>query len=540
MRDWHLLSFVGFALQASSTPAQDVTGTSLLVQRENAWIRLEPLGASGLSTRLDLVAARTGGTVGGFTLQATGDRANGDGVPLDSLTILQSHANAGGNRQQVVFSLDQAFAPRAFFPGKVEVGSSLAVQNGGASVALRPLGSSGLATRLELVAPSAGGGGEGFVFQALGDRPNGDGAKTEALTILQDHPAALGSRQHVVFSLSETFQPQAYFPGKVGIGSASPIHPLEVLGHGGALAHFEDDGTPGAHSVLEIKSTQPNGSIAINFLNAAGGADGQISYRPNDDHSLVMRTAGAERLRIDSNGSVGIGTAAPQRPLHVHGAEVHVSGAFGGYSFNDRSAGPEFDSGPQGGSRWELYASGGSARLWSSGDKLVVDPAGNVTALGKLSCQIVEIRSDRHAKNVQGPVDSSSVLARLVEMPIYRWSFTNAPTEEHLGPMAQDFRAAFQLGNTETHIALADEVGVGLAAIQELHSQLETALQEKDEEIDHLRAECARLREQGKADQARLSARLEAIERSLAGGSTQNANRAVPASSAENNLAGNP
>ncbi|MEO8740656.1 MAG: hypothetical protein ABI537_13275, partial [Casimicrobiaceae bacterium] len=53
----------------------------------------------------------------------------------------------------------------------------------------------------------------------------------------------------------------------------------------------------------------------------------------------------------------------------------------------------------------------------------------------------------------------------------------------HMGPMAQDFRAAFGLGETDTGISTVDADGVALAAIQGLNQKL----LQKDREIGQLR-----------------------------------------------------
>jgi len=37
----------------------------------------------------------------------------------------------------------------------------------------------------------------------------------------------------------------------------------------------------------------------------------------SDAQPLVFKTRGAEHLRIDTNGNVGIGTTAPAHPLHL-------------------------------------------------------------------------------------------------------------------------------------------------------------------------------------------------------------------------------
>jgi hypothetical protein len=63
--------------------------------------------------------------------------------------------------------------------------------------------------------------------------------------------------------------------------------------------------------------------------------------------------------------------------------------------------------------------------------------------------------------------------------------------------VAEDFRAAFQLGDGQT-ISNVDADGVTMAAIQGLHQLLEeqqTALERKDQEMADLRSRLAALEE---------------------------------------------
>jgi hypothetical protein len=91
--------------------------------------------------------------------------------------------------------------------------------------------------------------------------------------------------------------------------------------------------------------------------------------------------------------------------------------------------------------------------------------------------------SDRNAKENFKVVDPTLVLEKVSALPMTTWNFKGDPDALHLGPMAQDFRAAFGLGVNETSIATVDEAGVALAAIQALKRQL-----------DEMRAENAALR----------------------------------------------
>jgi len=83
-------------------------------------------------------------------------------------------------------------------------------------------------------------------------------------------------------------------------------------------------------------------------------------------------------------------------------------------------------------------------------------------------------------------VDAREILDKVTELPLSSWNFKgdNADTR-HLGPMAQDFHAAFGLGNTDKGIATTDLDGVALAAIQGLNQRMK----DKDREIAALRAE---------------------------------------------------
>lgn len=98
--------------------------------------------------------------------------------------------------------------------------------------------------------------------------------------------------------------------------------------------------------------------------------------------------------------------------------------------------------------------------------------------------------SDRNAKTDLRPVDAGEVLSRVVALDITTWRYKHDGAEvRHLGPMAQDFKAAFGLWNTDRMIFPLDAAGVSLAAIQGLHRRLVAAEAENDE----LRARLDRL-----------------------------------------------
>ena len=57
-----------------------------------------------------------------------------------------------------------------------------------------------------------------------------------------------------------------------------------------------------------------------------------------------------------------------------------------------------------------------------------------------------------------------------MSIPISTWYYRSQnPSIRHIGPMAQDFHAAFKVGQDDRYISTVDENGVALAAIQELY-----------------------------------------------------------------------
>ena len=80
--------------------------------------------------------------------------------------------------------------------------------------------------------------------------------------------------------------------------------------------------------------------------------------------------------------------------------------------------------------------------------------------------------SDRTRKTDIQEVDTKDVLAQVAALPVTTWRFkTDDEDIRHMGPMSQDFHAAFGLGVNELTIAPVDGVGVALAAIKALDTQ---------------------------------------------------------------------
>ena len=134
--------------------------------------------------------------------------------------------------------------------------------------------------------------------------------------------------------------------------------------------------------------------------------------------------------------------------------------------------------------------------------------------------------SDRNAKENFEPVDPQAVLEGVVQLPITTWNYkAEDDSIRHMGPVAQDFYAAFGLGDSDKAIATVDADGVALAAIQGLYAQnqaleaenaqLRARVEELEQENAAQQEQIDALRQENAAQQAQidaLEARLAALE----------------------------
>lgn len=175
------------------------------------------------------------------------------------------------------------------------------------------------------------------------------------------------------------------------------------------------------------------------------------------------------------NDRVGIGTDNPQAPLHIQQTvgEPNIrletlDTAAVKFQLKNSAGEWEFIAGPVGAFNFN--------RVGQAGNQFVFAPWGSLIIQGTLSQG-----SSRTFKKDFTPVDGSKILEKVSELPLSEWSYKQEDVR-HLGPMAEDFRAAFGLGADPKHLAPGDVAGIALAAIQELN----VSLQEKDARIEEL------------------------------------------------------
>ena len=126
-----------------------------------------------------------------------------------------------------------------------------------------------------------------------------------------------------------------------------------------------------------------------------------------------------------------------------------------------------------------LITTPGSISLTSASSAIncsgTIFSAGNITTSGNVIAHGVTLSSDRNVKENFAPLDTKAILEKVAGLPLTEWNYkTDNKDVQHIGPMAQDFHAVFDLNGTDDkHISVVDEGGVALAAIQGLNQKLE-------------------------------------------------------------------
>lgn len=320
--------------------------------------------------------------------------------------------------------------------------------------------------------------------------------------------------------------------GNVGIGTATPNQPLTVNG------------------IIQAGVTGNNGQI--NF----GGANEYIGSN-NAGHLVAIGTNGSERMRIDSSGSMGIGTT------NLGGSSLTVVGQTGSNGYGELllyagSGGPwtRVLSNILGGNYNPLAASGDHAIIFSNGTagtgSLLIAPwsassaglkmasNGNVTITGSgTTCTIgngtgtTSCTSDRRLKDHIEPIAGALEKLMLIRGVTYHWRDPAKAALEHIGVIAQDVEKAFpqavdEVSNTALVTAKTVDYAVLVAPMIEGMRELKhdndslvlrTAALEKDLKVanDNITGLCTMLRAQRgaidalRAENAALSRRVESL-----------------------------
>jgi hypothetical protein len=222
--------------------------------------------------------------------------------------------------------------------------------------------------------------------------------------------------------------------GNVGIGTTGPSAKLDV-----------------AASLDAIHGTSTGGAIGVYGLSGNTGVYGDATGNGEGVHGRSAGNGAAVNGTSTGGGTGVYGTSASGWAGYFTG-NVGVTGSLEadsvrGFSTHGLAA---------------VYGRNDSGTGWAGYFQ------GNVYISGTLSTP-----SDRNVKRDFAAVDTRQVLEKVARMAIQTWAYTNSAGIRHLGAVAQDFKAAFELGADDKSIATVDADGVALAAIQGLNQKLE-------------------------------------------------------------------
>lgn len=305
--------------------------------------------------------------------------------------------------------------------------------------------------------------------------------------------------------------------GRVGFKTSTPVVELHSRDGDTPTLRLEQDGSSGfTPQTWDMAGNETNFFVR----DVSNGSTLPLRIRPAAPSNSVF---------IDVDGDVGLGTSSPGTLPHGGDASVHIRRTDGNaslfieeassttatrslmelanngvvrFDLTDTSTAPADDS-------WRFVNNATGFQFNRAGTgfaEMVIEDDGDVVIEQDLTVNgtiFGTVSSSRDYKHEVEPVDARQVLARVAEMPISTWRYdlgTDVDDERHLGPMAEDFHAAFGLGRDEKSISLVDYSGVALAAIQGLYEVVD----ERDERIEELEAQNRVLLE-----------RLERIERRL-------------------------
>ncbi|MGH8733441.1 MAG: tail fiber domain-containing protein, partial [Burkholderiales bacterium] len=281
--------------------------------------------------------------------------------------------------------------------------------------------------------------------------------------------------------------------GRVGFNTSNPGASLHISGTA------TQDLAAGMGPDLALGPAFNFGYAAATF----GRSAGFFNVRPDaaataPNPSLRFMTADVQRMIVTNTGNVGIGTGSPDEKLHVEGSDgdttLKVEETNG--TATAREMVEVINNGDPAiilknsasADRWSIGV-GGTDFLWNNQNSANTEmqlngSSGNLAIEGLLSQG-----SSRTIKTGIAPVNAKDVLARVAALPLAEWQYKTDLGVRHVGPMAEDFYAAFGFGADDAHISPSDQAGVALAAVQALNQ----AVSDKNAEISELKARLAAL-----------------------------------------------
>ncbi len=310
------------------------------------------------------------------------------------------------------------------------------------------------------------------------------------------HPAKAAFRAGEVSS----GVPTAWNDNNVGPNSAA--FGLDTVAGGWAsLATGNGTTAGGAYSVAFGSSTLSSGTASVAFGNSTSASGdnslaGGLSTTASGVQSVALgqgtraaafnATALGFSTQALGNQSIAGGQNAIARgvgSVALNNAETTVA-ATASFAWGDYSTVTPIVADTAG--QFKVRATGGVRFVTNAADTAGVVLFGGNSAWSSIS--------DRNMKRDFRDLHGEDVLARLARMPVTEWSYKAQDASiRHMGPMAQDFHAAFGLGEDPLRISTIDADGVALAAAHALEARTRATNERLTREVEALRERLAQL-----------------------------------------------
>ena len=280
--------------------------------------------------------------------------------------------------------------------------------------------------------------------------------------------------------------------GNVGIGTATPGDRLHILGSNDI--RMEDN----SGTIWDFgHGSSASGDFEFQLIDdGSGGSVGSVLTLEDDETATYVRGVGVfesnpqARLHVGSPSNDGTAKIlVTEENATVTGRTMFEMKNNGNvqFFFENTDSGDIFQmsqlstvfqiSSPTGTGKFRVRKGAGLQAL--NGSTTILD----LNSTGDLTVKSVTQTSSRVEKRGFHSVDAVSVLDKVAGLPISEWSYkADSPSVRHIGPMSEDFHAAFGLGKTDKGLTSVDTTGVALAAIQGLNQKLA----EKDARINEL------------------------------------------------------
>lgn len=271
-----------------------------------------------------------------------------------------------------------------------------------------------------------------------------------------------------------------------------------------------DYNTPGLgeenwHEPLNANFEQLDADVAIRDVSG-----NRSEYEPKEGAAFVELDTGIVYEGDGSEWSPALATAYYDENGTLVSGDLEVTHTYVSYETDDLS-----------------HAIGAGARAVHEGAVVIADSSptkfwsessDEVRSQMPIYAPSFNTTSASAAKTDVEPVDPERALEGVRSLDVATWRFTDTDDGRHMGPMAEEFHEAFELGDSDESIATVDADGVAFAAIQGLaaeNDRLREELASTEGTVDALEAETEALREEVAALRASVAG-MEAAEMTTA------------------------